>query len=222
MREGFLPVNWDVRFRPQGSVCPWLYLPGSDALRRVLWEEPCMDLDDQVYPVLLTIIDAMGHYTTEVYDFCLAHQGLVLPNQGKQQMNVEYSYSPVLHYPGTNRPEPGALKLLRGHTTSWKEKLSMQLRVAPTDPGAWHYHGQISEEWARGICAENKDQKTGAWVCPSGRANHSWAVAHYALIAADILGIRVWKREPEQAPPPPPGQPVNPYTGGMKMFGRNA
>ena len=222
VREGFIPVDWEVRTRPQGVECPWRYHPGFDALRRVLWEEAYTDEDGVIYPVQLTIIDAMGHYTTEVYDFCAAHRGLILPYQGVQRMNVKYAYTPILRYPGTNKPFPGGLKLLRGHTTFWKDKLSTRLRVAPSDPGAWHYHGEIQDDWAKGMCAEYKDEKTGFWVCPKGRANHPWDVAHYFLIAADILAIKMWDQAPAEPPPPPPAQAVNPYTGGRHMFGRSA
>ena len=222
VREGFLPVDWEVKTRPQGTECPWRYHPAFDSLRRVLWEEAYSDEAGVIYPVQLTIIDAMGHYTTEVYDFCSAHRGLILPYQGVQRMNVKYAYTPILRYPGTNKPFPGGLKLLRGHTTFWKDKLSTRLRVAPTDPGAWHYHGEIPDEWAKGMCAEYKDEKTGYWICPKGKANHAWDVAHYSLIAADILGIKMWDNEPAPAPAPPQSQSVNPYTGGRQMFGRSA
>lgn len=221
VREGFIPVNWDVLVRPQGAASPWRYHPGFDALRTVLWEEPCVDAAGMTYPVLLTVIDAMGHYTTEVYDFCLAHQGMILPYQGVQRMTGKYSYSPILHYPGTNKPIPGTLKLLRGHSTWWKDRLSVRLGIAPTDPGAWHYHGEVTEEWARGMCAEYRDEKKGYWVCPKGKANHSWDVAHYALIAADILGIKLWSQDPPPAPEPQ-APSANPYTGGRQMFGRRS
>jgi phage terminase large subunit GpA-like protein len=222
IREGFIPVDWDVRSRPLGDQTPWPYHPGFDALRRVLWEEQYVDSDGVVYPVQLAIIDAMGHYTTEVYDFCRAHKGLIFPYQGVRRMNVKYSYTNLIHYPGTNKPIPGGLKLLRGHSTFWKDRLSTRLRVAPTDPGAWHYHSEVSEAWAKGMCAEYKDEKTGYWECPKGAANHSWDVAHYFLIAADILAIKMWERLPAEPPPPPPTQGKNPYTGGVQMFGRSA
>ena len=137
-------------------------------------------------------------------------------------MNVKYAYTHLLHYPGTNKPIPGGLKLLRGHSTFWKDKLSTRLRVAQTDPGAWHYHGEVDEAWAKGMCAEYKDEKTGYWECPKGVANHSWDVAHYFLIASDILAIKMWEQTPAEAPAPPPTQAVNPYTGGRSMFGRGA
>lgn len=222
IREGFIPVDWEVRGRPQGSQSPWRYHPAFDALRRVLWEDAYMDEDGVVYPVQFAIIDAMGHYTTEVYDFCAAHRGLILPYQGVRRMNVKYAYTPILRYPGTNKPFPGGLKLLRGHSTFWKDKLSTRLRVAPTDPGAWHYHGEIDDAWAKGMCAEYKDEKTGYWECPKGVANHSWDVAHYFLIAADILAIKMWEQISAEPPPPPPAQAANPYTGGLQMFGRGA
>ena len=222
VREGFIPVDWDVLVRPQGAQCPWLYHPAFDPLRRVLWEDAYMDEAGVIYPVQLVIIDAMGHYTTEVYDFCRAHKGLILPYQGVRRMNVKYSYTNLLHYPGTNKPISGGLKLLRGHSTFWKDKLSTRLRVAPTDPGAWHYHGEVDEAWAKGMCAEYKDEKTGYWECPKGVDNHSWDVAHYFLIASDILAIKMWAKSPPEAPAPPPAQTVNPYTGGRSMFGRGA
>lgn len=219
VREGFLAVDWDKVMRPQGTVCPWRYHPGFDALRQVLWEDKHCDERGQEYPVLLTIIDAMGHHTTEVYDFCLAHRGLVLPWQGKRTLNVKYRYTPVLHYPGTNRPVPGSLKLLQGHSTYWKTRLSNRLKINPGDPGAWHYHQDLTDDWAKGMCAEYMSDK-GYWEQIGNRPNHPWDVAHYTLVAADIMGFK--HRIPEEVRPEPQIQrapTVNPYTGGKQMFG---
>lgn len=222
VREGFLPVDWNQLARPQASDTPWPYVPAFDPLRRVLWDDAGLDEQGRAYPVQLTLIDAMGHHTTEVYDFCRAHRGLILPFQGVQRMNVKYGYSPVLHYPGTNRPIPGGLKLLRGNSTFWKNKLSNRLGVAPTDPGAWHYHAELSEAWARAMCAEYRDEKTGYWVCPKGKPNHAWDVAHYLLIAADVLGIKMWSQEQAAERPSAPAPATNPYTGGRRMFGSDS
>jgi phage terminase large subunit GpA-like protein len=61
------------------------------------------------------------------------------------------------------------------------------------DPGAWHLHSEVTEEYAAQMCAEYVDEKTGFWTCPEPKPNHYWDCAVYNLAAADILGIKFWK-----------------------------
>jgi len=135
----------------------------------------------------------VGTRTAEVYDFCRLHRGKILPFKGEQRLAQPYAFSKIDIYPGTNRAIPGGIKLLRGNVTYYKNKLANKLEVAPADPGAWHYHQEVTADWARQMTAEYIDEQ-GLWQCPAGRDNHAWDVSVYSLVAADILGVKYWEQ----------------------------
>ena len=84
---------------------------------------------------------------------------------------------------------PGGLVLLRADVNYFKNELSGKLAIHPTDAGAWHYHAETTEEWARQMCAEVIDEKKGVWINPKERANHAWDCSVYNLVAAHYLGV---------------------------------
>jgi phage terminase large subunit GpA-like protein len=194
-----------------------------EALAEVLWGRQYLDAAGQRYLVRLALIDAMGHYTAEVYDFCRTNRGRILPLKGERTMNRPHAFTQVDTYPGTNKPIAGGLKLLRVNTTHFKNALSSKLEVHPADPGAWHLHSEATEDWARQLCAEYVDDK-GHWVCPDHKANHGWDVSAYNLAAADLLGVKAWTpraAKPKAARPAPHKTATpNPYTGGLNLLGR--
>jgi len=199
---GLSAESWQVR---EGFV-----LTFAD-LARVLWVDDYRDLDGGAYLTRLAVIDAMGHRTAEVYDFCRQNRGRIVPAKGEQRMQAPTGFTHLEYYPGHQKPIPGGLRLVRINTTYFKNALSSKLMIAPGDPGAWHYHSELTYEWARMMTAEYIDD-AGLWQCPSGRANHGWDCSVYALAAADILGVRHW---PAPAPrPPAAGNPFVPPAGG--------
>lgn len=220
VREGFIPADWRKIAPSDLQARSYSYHPAFDTLRRVLWEDAYYDADGVQYPVQYTLIDAMGHHTTDVYDFCRVHRRLIAPFKGERQMSALYAWTDVETYPGTSRKIPGGVKLLRANVTHFKNMLADRLATDPADPGAWRYHAETDTEWARMMCAEYKNEKSGFWECPSGKANHGWDCAVYHLVAAEVRGVKMWAREP-QARPKQAAQraPVNPYTGGRQMFG---
>lgn len=224
VREGFIPADWRKVAPEDLQERSYKYHPAFDALRQVLFEDAYMDADGTQYPVQFALIDAMGHHTTDVYDFCRAHRGMIFPFKGEQKMATLYAWSDIDTYPGTSRKIPGGIKLLRANVTHFKNMLSDRLAIDPADPGAWRYHAETDHEWARMMCAEYKNEKTGKWECPSGRANHGWDCAVYHLVAAEVRGVKMWAKEviEQQAAPAPQSAAVNPYTGGRQMFGSNA
>jgi phage terminase large subunit GpA-like protein len=169
------------------------YVQTFDALAQLLWEDEYLDADGKRYLVALAVQDAMGEKTAEVYNFCRMHRGKIFPFKGEQRMNQPFSWSHLEYYPRSKRPIKGGLKLLRGNVTFYKNELSNLLEIAPGDPGAWHYHSETTEEWARQMTAEYVDEK-GLWQQIASRDNHAWDCSVYNLIAADVRGIKFRKK----------------------------
>jgi len=186
---GLILESWQIR---EG------FIESFEALAQVLFEDSYLDIEGNEYRVRFTVHDAMGHRTAEVYDFARLHRGRLLPFKGEQRMRQPWALSKLDVYPGTNKPIPGGLHLLRADVNFYKNLLAHKLEIAPADPGAWHLHGETTEEWARQMCAEYINDN-GLWENPAGRANHAWDCSVYNLVAADYLGVKYWKR-PKQQP----------------------
>jgi phage terminase large subunit GpA-like protein len=184
---GMAADSWQVR---EG------FAPSFAALEQILWKDHYADKDGKRYVVQFTVMDAMGHRTVPVYDWCRMRTGRVIAFKGEQRMNQPIAYTQIDYYPGTKKPIPGGLRLLRGNVTHYKNELSRRLQIASADPGAWHLHSEATVEWARQMTAEYVDDK-GLWQCKSGMANHAWDVSVYALIAADVIGIKYRRKEAE-------------------------
>ncbi|RLB30783.1 MAG: terminase, partial [Deltaproteobacteria bacterium] len=166
---GLAAESWQIR---EGFV------DSFEALARVLFEDSYYDADGNEYRVRFVVHDAMGHRTAEVYDFARLHRGRMLPFKGEQRMRQPWAISKLDVYPGTNKPIPGGLRLLRADVNYYKNHLAHKLEIAPADPGAWHLHSETTEEWARQMCAEYINDK-GLWENPAGRANHAWDCSVY-------------------------------------------
>ena len=167
------------------------------SLERILFDDEYLDVDGKRYHLHLVVQDAMGHRTSDVYDFARRHRGRLFPFKGEQRMAQPYAFSDQEFYPGTKKPIPGGIKLLRGHVTYFKTMLSSKLEIVPGDPGAWHYNSETSFEWARQMCAEFVNEK-GIWEAKSGAANHGWDCSVYNLVAAELLGVRHWRKGAER------------------------
>jgi len=203
---GLEQPSWQIR---EGFVLDFT------SLAQVLWQDQYLDSADNPYLVRLAVIDAMGHRTAEVYDFCRQYRGHILPAKGKQQIQQPFAYSNLEYYPGNQKPIPGGLRLVRINTNFFKNHLANRLDIAPADPGAWHLHSETTAEYARHMIAEYIDEK-GLWQCPPGRANHYWDCAVYALAAADIIGVKHW----QPASPQKPHTPSNPHHAAAPRGGR--
>lgn len=188
---GLTLESWQVR---EGFV------ESFEALWQVLYEDRYADAKGKEHAVRLAVQDAMGHRTAEVYDFTRSHRGLIVPFKGEMRMARPHAYSNLEHYPGTGKPIPGGLKLLRADVNYYKNQLAGKFEVSAADPGAWHLHSETNEEWARHLCAEHIDDKTGLWVCPENRANHGWDCSVYNLVAAEVMGVKHWKKTEPRNP----------------------
>ena len=154
--------------------------------------------------------DAMGHRTAEVYER-LRLVPSIKPTRGEQRMKTPYAVTKIDTYPGTNKPIPGGLALYRVNTNYYKDKLSSKLGILPGDPGAFRLHGETPDEYARQMTSEYRDE-SGIWQSIKGRPNHYWDCEVLALAAADILGIRHWRKRQEERDavkrPVPPAKPM--------------
>ncbi len=192
---------------------PWPYHSAFDALREVLFESTYQDPEGNEYRVTRAAIDAMGHHTAEVYDFCRAHRGKIVPLQGmRKRANRPTKWSQLDTYPGTNRKIPGGVQLLQVDVNHYKDQLATRLQIAAMDPGAWRFHSQTSRDWARHLCAEYLDEQKNVWTCPNHKPNHGWDCSVYILALVDEMGIKYWNSKGEsegkprkKKPKPGPG-----------------
>ena len=181
------------------------YVLEFEDLEQVLFESEYAGLDGKKYHVQMAVMDSQGHRTAEVYNFCVQHRHRIIPFKGEQRMNSPFAWSPLEYFPGGQKQIPGGLRLLRANVTHYKDYLSNKLEVNPADPGAWLYDSELTEEWAKMMISEYRDDK-GLWQVKLSRANHGWDCSVYALVAADVLGLRMLKRpgnqpQPQQARP---------------------
>lgn len=182
---GLEQSTWGVRAGFVGTVA---------ALEEVLFASDYRDPAGEPVPVRAAVIDSQGHRTAEIYDLCRRHHPRLIPLRGEDRRMIQpHAWTAVDYYPGTRKPIPGGIKVLRVNTGHFKDLLSPRLDVSPADPGAWLYPAELTEDWARQMCAEYLDE-AGNWQCPPNKANHAWDVSVYLLCLADLLGVRFWRR----------------------------
>lgn len=158
------------------------------------------DASGLYYPVHLLVIDAMGHRTTEVYNFIRQHPGRAQAYKGAAGRKANpQSWSVIDRYPGTKILIPGGIKLLTADSHHYKDLLAGTMKISPDDPGAMHLLASVNKDNARGVdyasqmCAEYVDDHN-LWQCPDGKANHYWDCAVMNTIAEDILQIKYWQK----------------------------
>jgi phage terminase large subunit GpA-like protein len=222
IREGFIPANW-TKLAPGDLVNrEYHYHPAFDPLRQILWEIEYYSLDGKGYKPMLVGIDAMGHHTTEVYDFCRFNRGKIYPIQGmNSRSNRPYKYSKLDTYPGSNKTLPGGLTLLQLDVNHYKDELSGKLQISSMDPGAWHFHSDTTKDWVQMLCVEYLDDKTGRWACPEKAANHGWDCSVYNLALADVLAVKIVSQQKQKKEvQKKKAEKKNPFLNGNHPFAR--
>jgi len=213
--------GWAKQWTADGQLIPcsqekWLirrgFVTSFEALEKVLIEDTYQDAEGNTYPALRVVQDAMGARTKEVYDFSRKYRGWLHPFKGERTMTQMWKFSQIDQYPGSNKPIPGGVQLLRGNVTMYKNSLSTDLEVAPGDPGCRWNHASVETlvaanhpspslgidfDFASHLTSEYLDEN-GYWLCPEGKPNHYWDCEVYADIAADVSQVAMWD------PPPPP------------------
>ncbi len=137
--------------------------------------------------------------TVEVYRFCRQNP-FWRPIKGRRTMEQAWNVKRLDFYPssaGKKVAIPGGLNLYMLNVTLFKDELAGKLQIEPGDPGAIALHAETSSDYAAQLCAEYRDDR-GFWICPKGKDNHQWDCWVYALAAAEIIGIRDFRKERRQ------------------------
>ena len=194
------------------------FVTGFAEIEQIVFGDQYKDAAGHVAVIRGTLIDSMGHRTAEVYDWCRKFPRAVIPLKGEQRMAQPHAWTRLDHYPGTGKPIPGGLALLRINTTFYKDQLAAKLAVAPADPGAWHLNAETPTTWAEMLCAETVNDK-GLWEVIKNRPNHAWDLGVYGLALADLLGLKHRKPEtvkPKPQEPPPATSKKQSWVGARK------
>lgn len=185
-------------------------LPTLEAVEKLLLQQTFRDGQGNEYAVERLLIDAMGHRTTEVYNFARKYRARVLATQGKQNLTAPLAYSQIDYFPQSKKPIPGGLKLGRVDTTVFKDALAAKLEVQPGDPGTFWLHGEkaMPRAYFEEMVTEYWDNDAKAWICPPGKPNHFWDCEVLCLAAAWELDIRRRRPVKEKQKSIPRPQPV--------------
>jgi len=185
---GAAEESWEIRTG---------FVDTLEALEQILVSDMYADADGKAYPVMYAVQDAMGHRTAEVYDFCRRHRRRIVPFKGEGKMAAPTAWSKVDVYPGTSKPIPGGLRLLRANVNLYKDKVSGKLEIAKADPGALHLSADFDYDKASHLCTEVIDDKTGLWINPQNRPNHLWDCLVLCFVAAEVAGVKFMRRPAE-------------------------
>lgn len=172
-------------------------VPTFEALEEVLFGTTYKDGAGNKFHVQKAVIDAMGHRTSEVYDFCRKYRGRLFPLQGVDKLQSPWTHSNIDTYPGKRKLIPGGIILYRIDTNYYKDTLATKLEIAGADPGAWHLHSEVTQSWCKQMTVEFVNDQ-GKWDCPAGKANHAWDVSVYGLFAADFFRVK-YRNKPKPA-----------------------
>jgi len=169
------------------------------------------DADGKDHRALCGFIDSGGgtdpmhpkhSRTAEVYEFCRRNP-FFRPLKGRREQSQPWNTTRIDYYPsrqGKKVPIPGGLVLYTINVTVYKSDLARKLQIEPGDPGAFHLHAEMGEDYAKQMCAEYQDER-GWWLCPKNKANHHWDIAVYGMAAADILRIKDKRQQEENHQP---------------------
>lgn len=127
-------------------------------------------------------IDAMGHRTIEVYEWCARHPH-IWAVKGMQKADVPLPDPKKVDRIG-GRVIPGSATRQPVDVNVFKGFLAGKLQHTPDGPGAFTFGAGLSATHARHYLAEELDPKTNYWTCNGSRANHLWDCSVYALACA--------------------------------------
>ena len=210
-----------VEVRGFGERVPAPEHLGLGSLDDLLYRREWTRADGRKLRIFARFIDS-GDRTTEVYDYCrtrhtkghcFAVKGV---GSGRTQMDQPYRWRRIDLYPGSTKPIPGGVRLLRLDSHTWKSETLRRLRVTREEPdardaeaelvtggdavsdlGQWHFPIDVTDEYLRQLTAEQcvssrrGDRTEYQWVIRPGRSeNHYFDCAHYLEVGAHALGIR--------------------------------
>lgn len=140
-----------------------------------------------------------------VYEFCRTYARFAYATKGYDRRQTPLSKSRIDVNRKGGRSAYG-LDLIRLDSDFFKSWVHERVRWPEDQPGAWHLHGEIDEDYCRQIVAEARMRKPSGgvqWIAQS-KENHFLDAEALAYAAAYMLGVQRMKRVPRQRPQPQP------------------
>ena len=190
-----------------------------DGLEQIIFGSEYRDPSGNGYRIALALIDAMGHRTKEVYEYCRGRRG-ILPIKGERWMDMPQKTSKIDYFPNTTIQIPGGITLIRINSNYYKNALNNKLLVEPGEPGSFNLNSAVPDAYFRQMTSEYIG-KSGYWECPKWKQNHFWDCEYLNMAAADYCRFLFQPKAgtpPPQTRPQPPGS--RPPGGGIKGFRR--
>jgi len=157
--------------------------------------------DGDTFVVMLCLVDS-GYNTDETYEFCLANAEWATPVKGSPtQMETYYRISTVNK---AGRASEG-IQIVIASSDKYKDMIASRMHK-PNGTGSWMVYSGCDSRYAAMVTAEHKinvrsNGKTiQRWVPKASHIdNHYLDCEVYAMAAADIMGVRSWYGQEDQA-----------------------
>jgi phage terminase large subunit GpA-like protein len=147
-----------------------------------------------------------------VYDFARRHPRLVYATKGFDHRETPLSVKRLDVNAKGARSKFG-IDLVRLDADFFKSWVHERLRWPEGQPGGWHLHADVTEDYCRQIVSEARVRKPSgghAWVELS-RNNHYFDCEALAYAAAYMLGVQRMGEGPRRPGPRPPLAPQRPH-----------
>lgn len=154
-----------------------------------------------------------------VYTFSRRFPGVVFPTKGRDTMDQPLRFKDIDYTPGGSRIIKNGIRLCHIDTDYFKRWIHGRVNWPENQPGGWHLHAQVTEEYARQIVAEEliiKASGQAVWVRKS-KDNHYLDCEVGATAAAYSLNVHKLQQVTDSKPtetitPSSEPTPESPYS----------
>lgn len=141
----------------------------------------------------------------QIYNFCRARPGSVVPSKGHDQQDKPYRSSRI-DITVNGRVLKAGLQIWHLDTDYFKTWLHARYEWPAEQPGGFHLPVDATDDYCMQLTAETKVAKPSgqtAWVALR-KANHYFDCEVLNVAAAHILGVHLLRDEPKAKPPEGP------------------
>jgi phage terminase large subunit GpA-like protein len=163
-----------------------------------------------------------GVPVNRVYEFCRRHRSFVFPSKGSSHAMLRPIVRAKIEVNQQGEAAKFGLELMRLDSDHWKSFVHERLRWPADQPGAWHLHNLVDEDYCRGLVSEVRVMGVNGkpqWLVRS-RENHYLdaealaAAAGYQLNVQHLRGGK--RRSPPVATAEQPEEPVAPTSDAIR------